>query len=51
VEVANAGGNLLVRNSKHPDGPILAFTKAEWRAFLAGAKDGEFDEDTQWAEA
>lgn len=34
---------ILVRNSNYPEGPILAFTKAEWVAFLAGAKAGEFD--------
>lgn len=34
---------ILVRNSRDPEGPILAFTKAEWVAFIAGAKAGEFD--------
>ncbi|MEV0616893.1 DUF397 domain-containing protein [Nonomuraea sp. NPDC050404] len=34
----------LVRDSKDPDGPILAFTKAEWDAFAEGFKDGEFDD-------
>jgi len=34
---------ILVRNSRDPEGPILSFTKAEWVAFLAGAKAGEFD--------
>jgi hypothetical protein len=33
----------LVRDSKDPDGPKLAFTTAEWDAFTAGVKDGEFD--------
>lgn len=32
-----------VRDSKNPDADILTFTRAEWEAFLAGAKDGEFD--------
>lgn len=36
-------GEILVRNSRDPEGPILAFTKAEWIAFIAGAKAGEFD--------
>jgi len=31
-----------VRNSRHPDGPALVFTAAEWDAFLSGARDGEF---------
>ena len=32
-----------MRNSRHPDGPTLIFTKPEWEAFLGGARDGEFD--------
>jgi len=34
---------ILVRNSRDPEGPILSFTKAEWVAFVAGVKAGEFD--------
>jgi hypothetical protein len=33
-----------MRNSAHPEGPVLVFTPAEWDAFILGAKDGEFDE-------
>jgi hypothetical protein len=36
---------IAVRDSKHPDGPALIFTPAEWEAFTAGARDGEFDVD------
>jgi len=44
VEVASVRQDeVLVRNSRDPEGPILSFTKAEWVAFLAGAKAGEFD--------
>jgi len=35
-----------VRTSKDPSGPILEFTHAEWRAFIAGAKSGEADLNT-----
>ena len=43
VEVADLpDGGRLVRDSKDPDGPVLRFTPAEWEAFLAGAKTGEF---------
>jgi hypothetical protein len=43
VEVAFlAEGDVAVRNSRHPDGPALIFTKGEWEAFLDGARDGEF---------
>jgi hypothetical protein len=33
----------LVRDSKDPSGPQLAFTISEWDAFISGVKDGEFD--------
>jgi uncharacterized protein DUF397 len=43
VEVAFlADGQIAMRNSSHPQGPALIFTRSEWDAFLGGAKDGEF---------
>jgi Domain of unknown function (DUF397) len=44
VEVAAEGGQVFVRNSKHPDAPALSFTTSEFRTFLQGAKDGDFDD-------
>ncbi|WP_239088121.1 DUF397 domain-containing protein [Planosporangium mesophilum] len=45
VEVARLdGGDVAVRNSRFPEGPALIYTRAEMAAFLAGAKDGEFDD-------
>ena len=44
VEVAdNLPGVIAVRDSKDPAGPALAFTPAEWAAFISGARQGEFD--------
>ena len=43
VEVAGTQGAVLVRDSKDPDGPRLALGAAQWSAFLAGVKDGQFD--------
>lgn len=44
VETAQPdAGTVAVRDSKDPDGPILRFTRAEWDAFLAGVRAGEFD--------
>ncbi len=44
VEVAQLpNGGIAVRNSRFPTGPALVYTRAEIAAFLAGAKDGEFD--------
>ncbi|MFP8883017.1 DUF397 domain-containing protein [Streptomyces mangrovi] len=37
-------GAVAVRNSRHPDGPALVYTREEMAAFLQGAKDGEFDD-------
>jgi len=36
-------GEFAMRNSRFPVGPVLLYTHAEITAFLAGAKDGEFD--------
>lgn len=44
VEVALAGDLIVLRNSRHPEGAMLAYSPAEWRAFLHGAKRGEFDD-------
>ena len=43
VEVRFLGGNVPLRNSRDPDGPVLVFTAPEWDAFVAGVKRGEFD--------
>ncbi|WP_327295702.1 MULTISPECIES: DUF397 domain-containing protein [unclassified Streptomyces] len=44
VEVAALpDGSVAMRNSRHPQGPALVYTRAEIAAFIAGAKDGEFD--------
>ena len=52
VEVAVLPGSkegsehvIAVRDSRNPDGPKLFFTPAEWDAFTAGVRDGEFDLD------
>jgi uncharacterized protein DUF397 len=37
------GAGIAVRNSRHPDGPALVYTKEEIRAFILGAQDGDFD--------
>lgn len=44
VEVRQGRGFAVeVRDSKDKEGPVLRFNWAEWKAFIAGAKDGEFD--------
>jgi hypothetical protein len=45
VEVAALDdGAVAMRNSRHPSGPALIYTRAEIEAFLIGARNGEFDD-------
>lgn len=41
VEVSFTGDEVLVRSSRDPDGPMLAFTHDEWRAFCGAVSKGE----------
>jgi len=43
IQIAFVDNLIGMRDSRQPDGPVLVFTEAEWDAFVAGAKDGEFD--------
>ncbi|MFC5722973.1 DUF397 domain-containing protein [Streptomyces gamaensis] len=43
VQIAFVEGFIAMRNGRHPEGPSLTFDPEEWRAFLRGARDGEFD--------
>lgn len=43
VEIASAPGKIAIRDSKDPGGPVLVYTPIEFRAFLDGARNGEFD--------
>jgi Domain of unknown function (DUF397) len=44
VEVASLpGGEIGVRNSRDPGGPVLRFTPGEWDTFVGRARLGEFD--------
>jgi len=43
VEVRFDGWHVHVRHSLDQRGPVLSFTHAEWRAFLAGVHGGEFE--------
>jgi hypothetical protein len=38
VEVASAGGNVFVRDSKDPGSPALKYSASSWNGFLAVAK-------------
>jgi hypothetical protein len=43
VEIASTPGKIAIRDSKDPGGPLLVYTPIEFRAFLDGARNGEFD--------
>lgn len=44
VEIAFLdNGNVALRDSKHPDGPVLIYTAFEWECFVDGVDKGEFN--------
>ena len=43
VEVALLADGVLLRDSKNTSNEPHHFTPHEWRAFLAGVRDGQFD--------
>jgi hypothetical protein len=45
VEVASLHDDAVgIRNSRYAQGLVLQFASSEWRAFLLGAKNGEFSQ-------
>ena len=44
VEQRSHEGMIEVRDSKDQSGPVLRFTRAEFAAWLDGARRGEFDQ-------
>jgi len=45
VELAErAGGDVALRNSRFPAGPVLVGTRAAVAAFVRAARNGEFDD-------
>jgi len=47
VEVAGLPNGPAVRDSKQPEGPVLVFTRDEWRAFVQGIESGELRAELQ----
>lgn len=44
VEIADIkSGQVGMRDSKNATGPVLGISREEWRAFLGGIRNGEFD--------
>lgn len=47
-QLADGTGRVAVRHSHHrQDGPVITYTRADWNAFIAEVKNGEFDFDAQ----
>ncbi|GIF49262.1 uncharacterized protein DUF397 [Asanoa ferruginea] len=44
VQVAPAADMIAIRHSRRPDAEMIVYTRAEFQAFIDGAKDGEFDD-------
>jgi hypothetical protein len=42
--VARHGDSVVFGDTAQPDGPVYAYTRAEWKEFLVGAKLGDFDD-------
>lgn len=43
VEVAELRDRVAMRDSKNPAGPVLAFPRVQWRAFLGSLRASDFD--------
>ncbi|MFE2942712.1 DUF397 domain-containing protein [Streptomyces sp. NPDC059255] len=43
VEIAYLPGGAVAMRSSMDHETVLRYTEAEWRAFVLGARDGEFD--------
>jgi hypothetical protein len=42
--VARYGDSVLFGDPGRPGGPVFSYTVAEWEAFLAGVRLGDFDD-------
>jgi hypothetical protein len=43
VEIGTRGESVLIRSSADPDGKHVTLSRDEWRVFVAGVKEGDFD--------
>lgn len=44
VQIAPSGDMVVIGKSKSPDDPVLAYSRSEWRTFVEGIKQGDFDD-------
>jgi hypothetical protein len=50
VRVAAHGDEMVIRSSKHLDGPVIVGTRDGWATFLEGVRQGDFDDLRQLGE-
>lgn len=43
IRVAPRGDQIVIGDSKNPDGPVLTYSRTEWHAFVDGVRQGDFD--------
>ena len=44
VRIAPSGEMIVIGDSKNPDGPFLKYSRAEWKTFVEGIRQGDFDD-------
>ncbi|MEU8272031.1 DUF397 domain-containing protein [Sphaerisporangium sp. NPDC049002] len=42
LEIAEIGGDIALRDSKNPCGPVLRLGRGEWRNFIGHLRAGDF---------
>jgi uncharacterized protein DUF397 len=47
VETTNSSKGIAIRHSKIARGAVIEYAPEEWKAFILGAKNGEFDLDAE----
>jgi predicted secreted Zn-dependent protease len=43
IRVAPQGEQVVIGDTKNPDGPIPTYSRTEWHAFVDGIRQGDFD--------
>lgn len=44
VRIAPSGDAVVIGDSKNPDGPYLTYSRTEWKTFVDGIRQGDFDD-------
>lgn len=44
IRVASQGDEIVIGDSKNPNGPVLTYSRTEWHAFVGGIRQGIFED-------